>query len=135
MNDPFVTIEEVIALWRPLTVQEQERAAALLPMLSNYLRVIAKRNGSDIDAMIAEDPCYADVVKSVIVSVLIRVFGQTDGGAAVTQETQTALGYSYSATYSTPVSGIANAYLRSDLSALGLVKQRIGAREIYDNTL
>lgn len=132
MNKPFATIEDVTALWRPLSVQEQERTAALLPMLSNQLRMIAKGYGRDLDQMIAEEPAYADVAKSVIISAVIRVFGQTESGAAVTQETQTALGYSYSATYATPISGLANLFLRADLKALGLTRQRIGAREIYD---
>lgn len=132
MNEPFATVDDVKALWRPLTLQEEERAAALLPVLSNQLRVEARYYGHDLDKMIQEDPAYADAVKSVIVSALIRAFGQKEDGTAVTQETQSALGYSYSATYATPVTGLANLFLRSDLKALGLTKQRIGAREIYD---
>lgn len=132
MNEPFATVEDLIALYRPLTTEERERAENLLPLLSNQLRTIAKRYGRDIDSGVADDDAYADAVKLVVISACTRIFGQSTDGAAVSQETQSALGYSLSLTYATPTSGYANAFLRSDLKSIGIGIQRIGAREIYE---
>lgn len=125
-NTPFATIEDVQTLWRPLTASEQDRTEALLPLVSDELRVLAKNAGKDLDQMAADDEAYASVLKIVTVDVTVRVLRQNTEGEAMTQESQSALGYSWSGTYAVAGGGIANAILRNDLKKLGIYNQQIG---------
>lgn len=122
----FATVTDISTLWRPLTADETTRAEALLPKVSNELRVIAYSVGKDLDQMCAESAAYADVVNVVTVDVVSRVLRQSTEGDAMTQESQSALGYSWSGTYAVPGGGIANAIMKSDLRKLGLLNQKIG---------
>ena len=45
---------------------------------------------------------------------------------AMTQESQSGLGYSWSGSYAVPGGGIANSILNNDLKKLGLKRQKIG---------
>ena len=126
MSTAFATVEDIQSLWRPLSASEQDRAGNLLPLISDELRVLAKDVGKDIDQMIADDATYGSVVKIVTVDVCVRVLRQSTDGDAMTQESQSALGYSWSGTYAVAGGGIANSILRNDLKKLGLYKQQIG---------
>ena len=117
---PYATVEDVEALFRPLTPDEAERAEALLPIISNELRLYARNYHRDLDAMIEGDPILASVAKEVTVSAVSRVLRQSTTGEAMTQESQAGLGYSWSGTYAIPGGGIGNAILPSDLKRLGL---------------
>lgn len=125
-NTAFATVADIQALWRPLTASEQDRANALLPLVSDELRVLAKNVDKDLDEMAAADEAYASVLKIVTVDVVCRVLRQNTEGDAMTQESQSALGYSWSGTYAVAGGGIANAILKNDLKKLGLLKQQIG---------
>lgn len=131
MSTPFATVEDIQTLWRPLTASEQTRANALLPLVSDEIRVIAKSVGKDIDTMIANDSNYGSVVKIVTVDVVARVLRQSTEGDAMTQESQAALGYSWSGTYAVAGGGIANSILKNDLKKLGLLNQQIGAAFVW----
>lgn len=123
----FATVTDITTLWRPLTAAETTRAGALLPLVSDELRVIAYGVGKDIDAMVSASEPYASVVKVVTVDVVSRILRQSTEGDAMTQESQSALGYSWSGTYAVPGGGIANAIMKNDLRKLGLLNQQIGA--------
>lgn len=125
-RQPFATVTDITTLWRPLTADETTRATALLPLVSDELRVIAYSVGKDLDQMVAESEPYASVVKVVTVDVVSRVLRQSTEGDAMTQESQSALGYSWSGTYAVPGGGIANAIMKNDLRKLGLLIQTIG---------
>lgn len=131
MSTPFATVDDIQTLWRPLTASEQTRANALLPLVSDEIRVIAKSVGKDIDTMMANDASYASVVKIVTVDVVARVLRQSTEGDAMTQESQAALGYSWSGTYAVAGGGIANSILKNDLKKLGLLNQQIGAAFVW----
>lgn len=131
MSTPFATVTDIQTLWRPLTASEQIRAEALLPLVSDEIRVIAKSVNKDVDEMIAADSAYESVVKVVTVDVTARVLRQSTTGEAVTQESQAALGYSWSGTYAVAGGGIANSILKNDLKKLGLLNQQIGATFIW----
>ena len=131
MSTPFATVADIQTLWRPLTASEQTRAEALLPLVSDEIRVIGKSLGKDVDEMIANDPAYGSVVKVVTVDVVARVLRQSTEGDAMTQESQAALGYSWSGTYAVAGGGIANSILKNDLKKLGLLNQQIGAAFIW----
>jgi len=133
-SEAFATVEDIQILWRPLTADEQTRAAALLPLVSDALRNEATKVGKDLDAMVADSTTYESVVKLVTVDVVARVLRQTTTGDAMTQESQAAGGYSWSGTYAVPGGGIANAILYSDLKRLGLLNQQIGSVRLWQES-
>ena len=125
-NAAFATVEDIQKLWRPLTADEQARAENILPLVSDELRVLAKNVDKDLDQMAADDSAYASVLKIVTVDVTVRVLRQNTEGEAMTQESQSALGYTWSGTYAVAGGGIANAILKNDLKKLGLLRQQMG---------
>lgn len=126
MNTPFATVNDIEKLWRPLSADEQTRADNLLPLISDELRVIARGVDVDLDAKAAADEAYSSVLKIITVDVTVRVMRQSTEGEAMTQETQSGLGYSWSGSYAVPGGGIANSILNNDLKKLGLKRQKIG---------
>lgn len=131
MSTPFATVEDIQTLWRPLTSEEQSRAEALLPLVSDEIRVLGKDHGKDIDEAIVTDPTYGSVVKIVTVDVVTRILRQNTQGDAMTQESQSALGYTWSGTFAVAGGGIANSILNNDLKKLGLLKQQMGSEFIW----
>ena len=131
MNEPFATVEDIEKLYRPLTAAEQSRAEALLPLISDEIRVLGKEVNKDIDAMVEADSTYASVVKIVTVDVTFRVLRQSTEGDAMTQESQAALGYSWSGTFAVAGGGIANAILNNDKKKLGLLRQQMGSEFLW----
>ena len=125
-NPAFATVEDIQNLWRPLTAEEQQRAEYLLPLVSDELRVLANNVNVDLDAKAADDSAYASVLKIVTVDVVCRVLRQSTEGDAMSQESQSALGYTWSGTYAVAGGGIANAILKNDLKKLGLLRQQMG---------
>ena len=128
----FATVEDVENLWRPLTAAETEKVENLLPVVSDALRYEAVKVGKDLDQMITDTPTLANVAKAVTVDVVARVMRQATEGEAMTQESQSGLGYTWSGTYAIPGGGIANSIMRNDLKRLGLKRQQIGVIEFYD---
>lgn len=133
MNTPFATTEDVALLWRPLTADETTRAAALLPLVSDTLRQYGVNVGKNLDEL-AESETYASVLKLVTVDVISRVLRASTEGDAMTQESQSALGYSWSGTYAIPGGGIAGAIMNNDLKRLGLLQQHMGVIELWDGS-
>jgi len=133
-SEAFATVEDIQTLWRSLTADEQTRAAALLPLVSDALRNEATKVGKDLDTMVTDSSTYESVVKLVTVDVVARVLRQTTTGDAMTQESQAAGGYSWSGTYAVPGGGIANAILYSDLKRLGLLNQQIGSIRLWQES-
>ena len=132
MSD-FATVQDVIDLWRPLSQDEQSRATKLIPLVDDELRHEAELVGKDLDAMVSADTSLASVAKVVTVDVVSRIIRQSTDGDPMTQESQSANGYSWSGTYAIPGGGIANAIMRNDLKRLGLRGQRYGVIEFYEN--
>ena len=130
----YATAQDVMELWRPLSFQEQDRAEKLLPLVSDCLRQEAMKVGRDLDKMIADGVVLESVVKTVTVDVTSRVLRQNTEGDAMSQESQSALGYTWSGTYAVPGGGIANAIMRNDLKRLGLRRQRMGVIELCSST-
>lgn len=122
----FVTVDDVIAITgKDYTGAELERIVTLLPLLSDALRMEAAKVGKDLDEMVEASRAYASVVKLVITDIVIRVMRQTMDGEPMSQESQGALGYTWSGTYAVPGGGIAAAIMRNDLKRLGLRRQRM----------
>ena len=128
----FADYEDVVALsGRTLSAVDQVRVDKLLPLISDVLREEAKKVGKDLDAMVAASSSYANTVKLVVVDIIIRAIRQSTEGDPVSQESQSALGYSWSGTYAIPGGGIAQAVMKNDLKRLGLRRQQIGVIPLW----
>lgn len=128
MND-FATVDDVIALWRPLTNEEQTRTSALIPIICASLRQSAKNYGRDLDEMIDADANLAAVAKSVTVDVVARTLMTSTNQEPQTQFAESALGYSVSGTYLVPGGGL---FIKNtELDRLGIRRQRYGVIDFY----
>lgn len=130
MAEPFATITDLNQLWRKMDPEEEERAEALLPIVSDSLREEAIKVGKDLDEMIAERPSLSSVAKSVTVDVVARTLNTSTTGEPMSQESQSALGYTWSGTFLTPGGGLF--IKKSELARLGLKRQQIGVIDFYD---
>lgn len=129
----FATLADVQSLTgNDYTANEQERISTLLPVVSDALRFEAEKVGKDLDAMVESSAVYANVVKLVTVDIVVRVMRQSQDGEPMSQESQSALGYSWSGTYAIPGGGISGAIMRNDLKRLGLKRQQIGTVELWE---
>lgn len=128
----FASLDDLRVLWRVLTTEEEERAKALLIIVSDNLREEAVRVGVDIDKKAEDSKSYANVLKSVVVDIVARTLMTATSGEPMVQESQSALGYSWSGTYLVPGGGL---FIKdSELKKLGLKKQRYGVVNFYENT-
>lgn len=128
----YITLTEFLAIsGGTYTTAEQTRIEALIPMVSSALRYEADKVGKDLDEMIAEDDNYESVVQLVVVDVIVRAMSLDTTDEPMSQESQSALGYTWSGTYAVPGGGIANCIMRNDLKRLGLKRQRYGVIEWY----
>ena len=128
----FATLDDVMALSGvAYTTEDQERIEELLPLVSDTLRYEAVKVGKDLDEMMAANEAYASVVKLVTIDVVVRALRQSMDTEPMSQESQSALGYSWSGTYAIPGGGIAAAIMRNDLKRLGLRRQRYGVIDLW----
>ena len=125
----FAEISDVKALWRSLSTEEEERAEALLPVVSASLRMEADKVGKDLDQMIEEKPNLAEVAKSVTVDVVARTLMTSTDSEPVSQFSESAMGYSVSGTYLVPGGGLF--IKKSELARLGLRRQLIGGIDLW----
>ncbi len=126
---PFATVDDLQTLWRLLKPDETTRADKLLVVVSDSLRVEADKVGKDIDELAENNEAYSNVVKSVVVDIVARTLMTSTDQEPMTQTTESALGYSQSGTFLVPGGGL---FIKnSELSRLGLRRQRFGVMEIY----
>ena len=122
MLEPFATIDDVNKIWRQLKAEEMERASKLLELVSDSLRMEADKLGKDLDKMIEDKQYFLNVVKSVTVDVVARTLMTSTDSEPLSQESQSALGYTWSGTYLVPGGGL---FIKnSELARLGLKGQR-----------
>lgn len=122
--ESFATVDDLSKLWRKMTVQEQERAQALLPIVSDSLRVEAERVGRDLDNMLVRSKALRNVAKAVTCDICARVLMTSTDQEPTTQFAQSAGGYSVSGTFLVPGGGIF--IKKAELARLGLRQQKIG---------
>ncbi len=125
----YATPDDIIALWRPLTSEEMDRAKALIPIVCDSLRAEAKRVGKDLDALTEEDAALKSVAKSVVVDVIARTLMTSTNQEPMTQYAESALGYSVSGSFLVPGGGLF--IKRTELQRLGLRRQRYGVMDFY----
>lgn len=130
----YATLAEVMALTgKAFTADEQSRVEALLPLVSDALRYEADKVGKNLDEMVEASEAYASVVELVTVDIVMRAMRQSVDGDPMSQESQSAMGYSWSGTYAIPGGGIANCIMRNDLKRLGLKRQQIGVVTLWES--
>lgn len=127
----YATVNDVIALFRALTPEEQQRVTSLLPIVEDELRQRAHDVGKDLDNMIDNGDVLPNVVKSVVVDVVARALMTPTNDAPMSQYSESALGYTVSGTFLVPGGGLF--VKKSELERLGLRRQRIGVIELYGN--
>ena len=125
----FATINDLNALWRAVKKDEVDRANQLLELVSDSLRYEAKKVGKDLDDMISKEAVLASVAKSVTEDVVARTLMTSTDAEPMSQVSQSALGYSVTGTYLVPGGGLF--IKKSELSRLGLRRQRAGVMDIY----
>lgn len=125
----YCSIGDVISLWRPLKGEEISRAGELIPIIESSLRIEADKVGKDLEEM-AQDDDYRNVLKSVIVDVVARTLMTATDQEPMTQYSESALGYSFSGSFLVPGGGLF--IKKSELSRLGLKRQRYGVIDFYD---
>ena len=125
----FATVQDIADLWRALTTEETARATALLPVVSDSLRIEAEKVGKDLDVL-AATPSYANVLKSVVVDIIARTLMTSTNSEPMIQSSESALGYSQSATFLVPGGGL---FIKNaELARLGLKRQRYGSFDQFD---
>ena len=133
MSD-FATLADVLTIsGKTYTTEEQNRINALLPLVSDALRIEADKVGKDMDALVS-DPAYASVAKLVTADIVIRAMRQSVEGEPMSQESESALGYSWSGTFAVPGGGVAGCIMRNDLKRLGLRRQRYGVMDLWERS-
>lgn len=131
MDTSFASTNDITELFRQLTVEETEKAEALLPIVSDSIRQEAKKVGKDIDQMLESKELLANVLKSVTVDVVARALMTSTNAEPMSQMSQSALGYSVSGTFLVPGGGLF--IKKSELARLGLKRQKYGVIDFYGN--
>lgn len=127
----YCSVDDVISLWRPLKNDEVLRVKELIPVIVSSLKVEADNVGKDLDQMAQKNEAYRDVLKSVIVDVVARTLMTATDQEPMTQYSESALGYSFSGSFLVPGGGLF--IKKSELSRLGLRRQRYGVINFYED--
>lgn len=127
----YATLQDVISIsGATYTEAEQSRINTLLPLIADLIKTEGAKVGKDVDKMIT-DPAYSSVVKLVTVDVVTRVLRQSTTGEPMQQESQSALGYSWSGTYAVPGGGVTMSLMENEKRTLGFKAQRYGSITLW----
>ena len=95
----FATVDDVIKRYKTLTTEQIEKTEVILEDVTSALRIEGKKCNVDLDGK-AQDEDYANVLKMVTCDIVIRRLEQDENSSStLSQESQSALGYSWSGTY------------------------------------
>ena len=123
----FATVEDVMNLYGSLNADQIAKVEQLLTYTSSYFRTLAKEYGRDLNQEVIDDEDMKNNAKLATCNVVIRELDK--GNSSLSQESQSALGYTWSGTYVNTGGGLS--ILNKDLKLLGLNRQRIGMVDIY----
>lgn len=126
----LVSIDDLIKLFRPLQAEEVEKATSLIEVVISDLKVKAKKVDMDLDEL-CKDSDYHNVFKSVVCDIVGRALMTSTDQEPMIQSAESALGYSWSGTFLVPGGGLF--IKRDEEKRLGLLKQRYGVIEFYEN--
>lgn len=131
MAEPYLKPEE-LALWvkdKSILDLNKDIVIEMPKVVSDCLRVEAKKVGRDLDKMISDDPELLTVTKSVVADVIVRYLATSQTQEPMTQFSQAAGGYSVSGSFLIPGGGLF--IKKTELARLGLRRQRYGVMDIY----
>jgi hypothetical protein len=135
MGAAFVTLAELEALTGVrYTDDDLMRVEAMLPLVSDLIRVEGRKYDVDVDERIETDSAYESVVKMITCDVVSRAMRQSKTGDPLSQESQSGLGYSWSGTYAIPGGGVAMSLMNNERKMLGFKRQKYGVMEIWDGS-
>lgn len=135
MGTAYATLGELTMITgASYTIEQEDRAETLLPLVSNLIRVEGRKYGVDVDAKIEADESYLSVVKLITCDVVSRAMRQSTTGDPMSQESQSGLGYTWSGTYAIPGGGVAMSLMNNEKKMLGFKRQRYGVMEIWDGS-
>ena len=123
----FATVDDLIKVYGKLSAEQTEKANELLAYVSNYFRYLAKEYKRDLDLEIAKDEIIKSNAKLATINVVIRELEKKN--SSLSQESQSALGYTWSGSYVNTGGGLS--VLNKDLKLLGLNKQKAGLIDVY----
>ena len=130
--DSYATLEDVTSVsGATYTAEEQQRITDLLPRVSNLIRVEGAKVGKDVDALITADEAYSNVVNTVTCDVVIRIMRQSTTGEPMSQESQGALGYTWSGSYAVPGGGVTMSLMENEKRTLGFKRQVYGSITLW----
>lgn len=122
------TTNDLIERWRPLSTDEIAKATVLIDDYEAELHIYASNRGVDLDERL-DDTNYQRVFKAVVCSAVAEQMSSTTDAPAMTQMSQSALGYSVSGTFLNPGGGL---FIRNNLlKQLGLLQQKARAVTLY----
>ena len=128
----YATLQDVIDITgATYTQEEQKRINTLLPLVSSLIKDAGEQAYKDLDADKVANPAYGDVVKLDTVDVVVRALRQSTTGEPMAQESQAALGYSWSGTYAVPGGGVAMSLMENEKKTLGFKRQRFGSITLW----
>ena len=128
----YATLQDVLSITgASYTEAEQARINTILPLVSSLIRQAGTEAGKDVDTEILKNPAYGDVVKLVTVDVVVRALRQSTTGEPLSQESQGALGYTWSGTYAVPGGGVAMSLMENEKKTLGFKRQRFGSITLW----
>lgn len=129
----YASTDDILAVGKTLTAAQRDAAEALLEQASARLRIIARKYGKNLDTMLADAETGDDLAlaaESVVVQAVCRALDSlAQSSQAVAQGTESIGSYSLTATYLN--AGQSLYFLRSELKDLGLLRQVIGAAELF----
>lgn len=119
-REDFATVEDLQKYWRSLTDEEEIRAETLINMASSNLRLVAKNNKVDIDALVddPEDDLYKQSVKAAILSSVKRAMTMPANAPPAEEWSQGASPYSETIKFSNPSTDLY--FKTNELRILGL---------------
>lgn len=125
----ITTTNDLIERWRALDSSEIAKAEVLIADYEAYLHLFATDRGVDLDEKMTDDN-FKRVFVAVVCDCVANEMTNTIESPAMSQMSQSALGYSVSGTFLNPGGGL---FIRNNqLKQLGLLKQKLKAVNLYD---
>jgi hypothetical protein len=115
---PFATVDDLSAFWRPITDPETDRANTLLLLASNRLRQIASDLGIDLDAKVDASEIYKANVQWVVMEAVKRAMLTPVDAPPANSVQQTAGPYSENIVYTNPSGDLW--FKKAELTAISL---------------
>lgn len=128
----YATTSDIILYRGPMSADAITKMEEILKACSAELRLIAKRQGKNLDDMIKEDEDVAILVKKGVIDASVNYYYSCENKDPImSQFSQAAGGYSISGTLLNP--GGAFYFPKRFLRDIGLSSQSVGSMEIFNN--